>query len=95
LRGSAEQDLRHAHHSPLEGDGIGNSFFSDRANGLRFAGAIRRKPYRRDFRQMTPGETARFGNIEVQVQTSANRSSAKPYLEGPPYAVRLQVRSVQ
>jgi hypothetical protein len=46
-------------------------------------------------RQMAPGETARFGNIEVQVQTSANRSSAKPYLEGPPYAVRLQVRSVQ
>lgn len=48
-----------------------------------------------DSRQMRAGDVARFGNVEVVIQASSNRSAQKLLIEGAPYALRLQVRSVQ
>ncbi|MEY9590857.1 hypothetical protein ABIA06_003148 [Bradyrhizobium yuanmingense] len=46
-------------------------------------------------RELTPGTSSQFGNIEVSIQTSSNRSNTKQYNEGPAYALRLQVRSIK
>lgn len=46
-------------------------------------------------RELQPGTSSRFGNMEVSIQTSSNRSATKGHNEGPPYALRLQVRSAQ
>jgi hypothetical protein len=46
-------------------------------------------------RELQVGTSSRFGNVEVSIQTSSNRSDTKQHNEGPPYALRLQVRSAQ
>jgi hypothetical protein len=46
-------------------------------------------------RVVTPGTVERFGNLEVVVQASSNRSGARAYFDGPPYALRLQVRTAK
>lgn len=46
-------------------------------------------------RELAPGTSSQFGNIEVSIQTSSNRSNTKQYNEGPAYALRLQVRSIK
>jgi hypothetical protein len=47
-----------------------------------------------DVRQMKAGDVGRFGNIEVRILASSNRSN-KIGREGLPYALRLQVMPAQ
>jgi hypothetical protein len=44
-------------------------------------------------RLMRPGEAARFGTTEVLIQASTNYSTKKS-AEGPPYALRLRIRTI-
>jgi hypothetical protein len=48
-----------------------------------------------EMRQMKPGEVARIGTTEVTIQASSNRSGDIANLEGPPYALRLQLRPLR
>jgi len=45
-------------------------------------------------RQLRAGEVGKFGNIEVVIQASSNKSAQRGQIEGAPYALRLQLRSV-
>jgi hypothetical protein len=46
-------------------------------------------------RQLRPGDVTRFGNLEVVIQASSNKSSKRSSIEGPPYALRLRIQTAQ
>jgi hypothetical protein len=45
--------------------------------------------------QLRPGDAARFGKLEVVIQVSSNKSARRTSIEGPPYALRLRIQSIQ
>jgi hypothetical protein len=45
--------------------------------------------------QLKPGDVARFGKLQVVIQASSNSSAKRASIEGPPYALRLRIQSIQ